>query len=325
MQQSNGMMTRDLDGPWLTLAETSQKTGCVKNEILYSIQDGGVTPVIFTHNRPFEQRDIATNGVTIGHAVFRYSGPLGVDKTVVDEIIAQDRTIIGQRPVSLLRPGNIFDWNSAYPFEGKAPNGFLSHWEPRPEIDTGLVNDAVLHLPQEHPDYEWAESSLVEHVPENYDEDEFFERYANQYLIRSPVAKYVYGTNCNSVYSQQDLRLPASSIPLLGVLTNNHEQKETNTNKLELPTKQRSNDLHLVIIRVLEKYPDAKSGLLWNALRRDSQSTRREFDFDELITQMDNATIYWANSQSAKQTLKKRTFQNLVSKFRQQLGSRTSR
>ncbi len=314
-------MTRDLNGPWLTLAETSQKTGFVKNEILFSIHTGGVMPVVYSHNRPFLAISRSTDGKITGHATFHYSGPIGVDKTVIDDIVVQNKTIVGQRPIRLLLPDNVFDWNSAYPYEGQAPSGILSNWQPRPEVDTALIDKPVLHLPQEHSCYEWAESSLVEHVPDNFDEDKFFERYAGQYLIRSPVAKYVYGTDYNSVYTQKDLRIPASALPNLGKPINNSEQKETKTNKITLSQKQRSNDLHLVIIRVLETYPDAKSGFLWNELRRDSQSENRQFDSDELIHKMDCTQISWTSNRGVTQIFKKTSFQTLVSRLRKQRKS----
>ena len=299
------------------MAEASQKTGFVKNEILFSIHTGGVMPVIYSHNRPFLAITRAADNTITGHATFRYSGPIAVDKTVIDEIITQNKTLVGQRPIELLLPGSICEWSSIYPYDGNTPNGIIKAWEPKKE----LINHAVVHLPQEHHSYDCAESYFVEHVPENYDEDEFFERYAGQYLIRSPVAQYVYGTDYNSVYSQKDLRLPVSALAQLGKPINKCEQKETKTNKITLPRKQRSNDLHLVIIRVLETYPDAKSGFLWNELRRDCQSENRQFDSDELIHKMDCTQISWTSNRGVTQIFKKTSFQTLVSRLRKQRKS----
>ncbi len=312
-------MRHDLDGPWITLREARSKTRLVNNEILFSIHTGHIVPVVYAQNRPFLAVSRHNNSL-VGHASFWYSGPIQVGHSVIHEIITQDQSIVGQRAVHLLLPNNIFDWNTRCPFKGQAPNGILHHWEPRKKAEHLQANAQVIHLPQEYDDYEWAESSLVEHVPVNYDEDEFFEHHAKDYLIRSPAAPYVYGTDYHSVYEQQDFRLPVSALPLL-TTPKQHDKPPCKYTPPYQSEKQRTNDLHSVITNLLQHYPQAKSGFLWNTLRRDSQQAKRQFDRDECITQMDNTVIYWANHQGTPHTLKKRSFQNIVSKLRQKMSS----
>lgn len=302
-------MKHDLQGPWLNLKEVTQKTGLVRNEILYHIQERNITPVLYAYHRPFLAVSKRKSQI-VGHASFRYCGPIAVDSQAINDIVAQDHALIGACQVRLLRTGNICDWQKNLPYEGCLPNGIVDDWEPKnsEEINTW----ETIHLPVEHASYASAESALVEHVPENFPEDDFFNCFANRYLIRSPKANYVYGTDYNSAYNQNDLRIPSSALKLF----NNSEIKMVDP-VMEIPEqKQRTNDLHQVITRLFKQFPNAKSGFLWNELRKDIGRQKPQFDREELIESMDHAAIIWVSAKGIQQTLKKTSFQTLVSRIR---------
>ncbi len=81
-------------------------------------------------------------------------------------------------------------------------------------------------------------------------------------------------------------------------------------------SQKRTNDLHKVIAILCAKHTDAKTGLLWNILRKDIQQLNREYDQDHVITTMDNQKIDWISSTGCQQSFKKSSFQTFVSRLR---------
>jgi len=307
-------MKHGLNGPWLNLNEVRLKTGLVKNETLFRIHEGDVIPTLYTHNRPFLAMTRALDGTLTGHAVFRYSGPIGIDTTVIDELITQEKSMIGQRTIQLLRIGNLTEWCSLYPYQGMPPNGILDKWEPHNIFNAQTSNYLFIHLPHEHSNFESAESAFVEHVPELYDEDDYFNLYSEKYLIQSPNTDHIYGTDHYSVYCQHDLRLPLSALQHLSTPSNESIDPIIDNP----PPATRTKELHTVIDRIVIQYPEARSNVLWNYLRLDCKKTPRNYDPDELITHIDNNIIYWTSTNGVQQILKKTSFQTLVSRIRKQ-------
>ncbi len=300
-----------LDGPWLTIEELAGKTGFVKNEILFTIQTGKITPVLFTKNRPFLAYSIQ-HQQRIGHGCFRYTWPLAVNRALIDQLVRDDCALAGLQPVTPIQLGGITQWRKRNPYRGHLPNGVLSGWQPCTQEQWQQQGKAIL-MPFEHPDINCAESSLVHYVPPYYDEDDFFTEHAHRYLIRSPSSPYVYGSEYYSAYDQADFRFPAAALAKLLTAANEPQASKPVANVVN---KRRVNALHEVIQQLLSEHPDDKSGVLWNSLRRDSQQTRRHFDQDELIIHMDHQVIRWVSANGIQQTLKKSSFQTLVSKLR---------
>ncbi len=309
-------MTRhSLTGPWINFDELTHKTGFVKNEILFNIQTGVITPVIFTDNRPFMAYSIDKNNKIIGHGCFRYSGPFAVDTAIIHRMVRDYKTIVGKQPVQPLCTDSIVDWSHTYPYKGALPNGIVDYWEPRSIEQLQGKHWQAMILPFEHSSYDSAESSLIEFVPKRYDENDFFNRYADEYLIRSPSAHYVYGAEFYSEYNQKDFRFPSAALSRLESV-NKQQEPSTTINTLSLSSRKRTNELHSVIQRLIEQCANAKSGILWNELRKDVQLKKRRYDSDHLITQIDHLSIQWTSSSGIQQTLKKSSFQTLVSKLR---------
>jgi len=296
----------DLNGPWLNFEEVTQKTGMVKNEILYAIQEKRITPVIYTNSRHFLAISECSTGQRVGHADIRYSGPIAIHPQGIQEIVADGKTILGLEPVTLLSPTGVLERSTKYPYITPAPNQFLTEWQP----NTDIANDTVtiLFKPYEYSDYEDAESGVVAYIPEHSCEDKYLDDNMERFFIRSPNDDYVYGAYYSHVYGQDDLRFPLAAIDCL--------MNPKKVYSVKKPSRIRRNELHNVISRAIEKNPSAQSGTLWNTLRKDIQKIERDFDCDHVIHSIDQISIHWVSANGVQQTLKKSSFKIIVSRLR---------
>lgn len=300
------MIAQILGGPWLNFEEVTQKTGLVKNEILYAIQTQQITPVIYTNNRPFLAYSKNQHNQLIGHARFQYSGTLAINLKAIREIVVNDQTILSREPVKLLCPDQMMSCSTDYHFNADLPNGLLDDWKPNQDIFSDSVS--IMIQPYEYSTYEDAESVIVDFTPRYYCEDEFLAAHADRLFVRSPHAKYVYGSYDTHVFHQKDLRFPLEAIHQLL----NPKQPR----KPDKPPRLRNNELHNVIRRAIDENPKEQSGTIWNILRRDSQQENREYDYDHVIDSINHETIQWVSASGIRQTLKKSSFKIIVSRLK---------
>ena len=305
------MVAQSLHGPWLNLEEITRKTGLVNNEILYAIQTQHITPVFHTDNRPFLAYSRQDSSI-VGHACFRYSGPVALDTGLIRSIVRNGHVLLNRQPVKLLCEQDIFEWSTDFPYQGALPNGIIDRWEPCSFNGLSGQEWEIMLQPCEYSARDWAESMLVELIPKHYDEEDFFNRYSDHYLVRSPSDSFAYGIEYHHQYTQQDFRFPKAALERL--LNNAIPPKAPVIS--EPLSQQRTNDLHKVIVRLLSHHKDAQIGTLWNALRRDIQQTNRDYDNDHIITKMSHAEIHWVSGSGASRTLKKNSFKTRVSKLR---------
>ena len=302
-------MQCDLSGPWYNFKEVEKKTGYVKNEILFKIESGVLPAVVHSTNRPFLAVSQSKCGQLIGHGYFRYSGPLAVSQCVINQLIRNEQALALAKPVKPLQLLNVEDWAKDIPYDGQCPNGFISAWEPLQYDELGHVNWSALIYPEEVDNYDFAESTLADRVPDHYDEDEYFERFAKDIIIESPSSPYFYATHAYSEFGLSDIRLPNVSVnTLLGI--------EPISEGVTRTAQKHVNELHAVIKRIINDYPDAKSGVLWQVLREDCDRDTRHYDHDELIERMDCHCIEWVSSNGIFKVMKKNSFQTSVSRLK---------
>jgi len=298
-----------LNGPWCDFSEVIAKTGLAKNEILYFIESGDIEVTLHTNNRPFLAITCEQNK-RIGNAVLRYSGPISVDTSKTLELVRDGRTILGRSIVHFLQPINISKWTSINPFKCPLPNNLIEVWQP---INKALTHTAIL-MPEEG-SMDWVSSCFADLIPESFDEEAFFELYADEYLVQSPLDRFAYNTSAASVYYQNDLRFPAKAVNILKRLAGGHEVREP-VKSYSIKKNKRCNELHQVIRRALADNPLSTSKALWEIIREDFESGILRYDRDELIHHIDNMSIEWTNSNNVHQQLKWSSFQVLLSKLK---------
>jgi len=310
------LLNNALEGPWLNFNEVEKKTGLVTNEVLYKIECGELSAVVHCSNRPFLAASTHGSHI-IGHACFRYAGPLALSRTVIQEIIRESRALAKVSPTHILQPLNIIEWESDLPYFGHLPNGVIHAWEPKDYENILALNWHGLIFPEEMEDYSFAESSLADWVPDYYDEEDFFERFAQQIIIQSPNSPLYYATHINSDFNINDLRIPQSS---LAALSSPNNIKKPTTPSPSTTRARRTHELYAVIEKAMIDHPAARSGTLWNLLRNESFADERRYDQDNLIDIMDNVCIEWTSASGVPQVLKKSSFQTAVSKLRKSLN-----
>lgn len=81
-------------------------------------------------------------------------------------------------------------------------------------------------------------------------------------------------------------------------------------------TNKSNRPIDILILSVLEQFPDDKPTQIWNRLKIDVTKEPRSFDTDEILDEVGEDLLYWFDNQSEGKQMKKKSFYNLINKLK---------
>lgn len=302
-----------MNGPWYTLAETIDKLGITDSELTHQINQGTFTPVVYTKSRWFLLFRLLPEDNKPG-ATCEYRGHLSMDRAALFRLL--DGETVGQEAsnIQLLEPTGILAWRTAYPFQH--PHRALSDWRPVAQDQAPLSHFEAIPMPSEQQTVPSQLKSLLNRCidanPEPY--KPFIDQPPFDEAKPEPAFHLVFK---NSSFSPDDLRVSHSDIERCQdrfVL-----EQATKPEPAAKGGRERENQLHTLIRRILITEPSLDAKRLWRLIQHESQAEEPRFDSDAILLRVDEDSIEWHSRQGAERELRWQSFGPLVSKLRKQL------
>lgn len=293
--------------PSYTLAEAAQLLNITESDVHYQIEKGDITPILFTVQRSFIVFSEDERGRKIGHCHFIYQGPLQVQEKLIQVIIkGNEGPFYGT--FQILDGSRVSAYNNQYPFKNKIPNKEFVSWEPKEltGIDSKLCYAAV--MPKETQQLFGLLSETLSRMSAGNHMD------LKESQNKKAEAPYEYNWHENGNWGIQDFRIPLLEIE--------RKQKACTAPALvdslrRLPkTDKKNNQLHGLIEIVFLDNPGASTHKLWSLIRKDGELDSPLYDIDGIIKATDADCIEWESSYGNYQSMKRRTFDNHISKIR---------
>lgn len=307
-----------MQGPWYTLEDTVDKLNISLSELHHLVSQGEIQPVVCTKSRRFLlYRAIGENWT--GFATCDYRGHILFPQAITFGLMDGDTVELQGRGGQLLEESGVQSWRPAIPFENPLPHGPLTDWQATKWGEVPITRFTATPLPSER---ETTASTIQQTVntlmaanPKLY--SPHLERSPLYRPSAEPDIRLVFD---NATFTPDDLRVPASEIEA-------YQQRQrqalhrvpAGSGGSKLDT--RENQLHTLVDRILEQYPDISAKAAWKIIQDEPDLDAPVFDQDEILERVDAECIEWRSRNGTRQALKWASFRPLLSnrkKARQQ-------
>ncbi|MBQ0780907.1 MAG: hypothetical protein KBT79_08895 [Thalassolituus oleivorans] len=303
-----------MNGPWYLLNEAQAKLSLSRSELNYLIIEKQIQPVVYTLPCWFLLFRHHQTGWT-GFASCQYRGHLALPYHCIIHLLDGANLILGAESGTLLENNGVLAWQSQYPFKKPLPHAPLTEWMPAERNVFELSKFAVTPYPREGYDL----LNVIGHGATAYKATEA----GNPTLAAAHVEQLMEPTklffNDSSLFSPENLRIPASEI-------NRYQRQQeallsgekTPVESLE-SSKQRENQLHALIERIISKHPDFSAKKVWKVITEDCLRDEPLYDHEDILIIVDANCIEWKSRHGKEQSLTYLSFVSVLSRIKKQV------
>lgn len=331
--------------PCYTLTETMDILGLRQSELHHAIRSNTLKAVLYTKTRNMLLFRRIEKDQWIGIATCTYRGHVFCHPSYITSLLDSPKILFEKGSFRLLDENGISNWSIAYPFIRPLPHSPIVDWQPidqnaaigrsrsiaekeenwpigqvRPigQTNTPLYVCAATPLPSE---YEPTIKMLNKWM-EDYQATKKFE----PLLGKAKNADIVeLDFTSNSTFSFGDLRIPASEIEQYkAFIAESEKTQKLNaavTSVINKTNNQRENQLHTLVNRILNQYPEIGAKDAWRIIEEDNDRDEKLFDTDLIIQAMDVDCIEWRSKYGKDQSITWTSFQPMLTKLKKRRNS----
>jgi len=285
------------------------------SDLQYLIENSKINLAFYLEKNKFVMGGWLKGKGFIGYASVSYKGLVRI--TLDEQLLLLSKKKINCKIFSLINKGNIQSHNLNYPFETPTPHNFLYDWRPKLTEDIEWDSIPAKLYPKES---EHVIRSLSNMFSETFDKATKKEGEESAFMAKIPQMQF-YSEGIN--FTLEDICILHSDIVSLGLNkpsidtsikgAKNVERTNQQTDKaLNNPIKSYHRPIDILLLNILEIFPQDKPATLWDKLKNDLNNEPRQFDIDETLDEVGEKELYWYDIEGEAQSLKKKSFYNLI-------------
>jgi len=252
-----------------------------------------------------------------GFGVASYRGLVNIPANEQLKIIGNEKLTV--KTFSLLNKEMISAHDIEYPFESTLPNSFLYSWEPRPLSEISWESIPAKLFPKEQEDSRRAFGKGLKDI---------FSAITGEEMVVDEKLSKTIGKIPQKEFYSAGIELSISDIcvlhtdlvrlgvcdPSLSSSLQKVKQLEVNRPSDDFPSINRPIDI--LLVSMLKMFPQDKPADTWSRLKNDAGKDPRQFDIDEILDEVGEKELYWFDIEGEQQSLKKKSFYNLIGKLK---------
>lgn len=297
-----------MDLEFYTVKQAARRLGCAPDEVEHFIERFKLPVSVFLR----DEQLIITTGRT-GRAVVRYEGLFELSERQVSAFFREEAVFIDD-PISIEVKG-ISDYQEDPPVDAKLyireADVALDSWESwsYSQVSTMKTVTAIFCSPLRHEHFQEAhrrkrEMELAENGQTDLPEfifDWIRELYVSDLVILHDDLAAFRQQYANGSEKKNPGATNASTTPIAMTIN-----------------RQRQNELHLLIVKVLAAHPIMSATGVWQALANDAEKINRVFDEDEILIKVSKDSIAWVSSHGNQQKIKRSSWASTVSRLKKE-------
>jgi hypothetical protein len=308
-----------MNGPYYSLEDACKKLSISISELRHLITSREIYPVVYTKKRSFLIHTRNGRDNWIGHAICLYRGHLIIASDHIATLLSGEHAEFQKGAGRILEPESLLTWQTAYPFKKTLPSPPLNAWEPIEQHEVEISKVLATPLPIEaHP----AVAGITK-IAEILGTIAQARNVSISNEITSAVKPFhelddlkLYFDN-NGTLEPDCLRITNAEI--LRYENRRAKPKEARSAPKEYKVAEdgkRENQLHSLIGRILNDYPDIKPKTLEKIIRAEASSDEPNYDHDNILGVVDSSGIAWESRHANEGFLKWISLSGLLSKLR---------
>jgi len=296
-----------MKAPWYTLEETQHKLELTQSELFYAIEQKELMPILFSPLRPFLGFSAFTADHRVGCVHFSYQGPLKADQALLQKLAKGHQGSFYSR-YHLLDTDGISNVGYSNPFESEMPNAVVTDWIPGNRDETENDTYIVVAMPNETRSV----ASAVRLAAELFAKDSAVS--SEEGLKRISNIPYDYNWRHNGKWVASDMRIASSEIDRF-----QSPPEETIVENAPDSSRQRTNLLHELFLRIMKEHQGIKARELWQLIRDNEESIPPRYDKDSIITSINASELLWQSNFTTEQYFDKKSLSSRMSKLKKRL------
>lgn len=311
---------KDYAGPCYSIPEALELLGLRRSELVHAVSQQEIELVAYT--QPRKMLLFRTNQAKewIGMATCNYRGHISLHLNFFLSMLEEKKIHVATGWGRLLDQSGVSGWRSDYPFRRELPHGFITNWQGKVHNEHLVSYYCATPFPNEY-------EPMLDIISKSLDKAlaaRAMERPAGFETKPASLQGLQLNFHEHSIFEPSSLRIPASEIErYLGT----KKQKAAEKSALEaikaeqaLKPGERENQLHTLIGRMIQKYPDIGAKQAWSYLKHDTNTDRKVFDTDEILLLVDEEGLEWQSKYGEQQALKYTSFAATLSKIKRRLA-----
>ncbi|GEM_PF-4457070 len=302
-----------MDLEFYTVAQASRVLACEPDELEHFIELGKIPVFLYAKKDKF----VITNGGRTGLALVTYTGLFRPKKEHIEDLCAYDE-FAAEDEVVLFADG-IIDWADLPPIdidiylqEAGLP---ITSWKATRQQDIEQKREYIALL-YNHP-----------HPIGDYLQSEHKKRRDEELAVSGHTDMPQHSYSGFWIYSASDIRISHADLMAFKA---NTQSKPSQANPSNSPSatikldRQRHNQLHELILRVLFAAPKMPARDVWKELKKDISRVQKKFDHDEILLEVSDEKIEWVSRYGHEQPHLWKSFPGTVSRLRKAVNPKVT-
>lgn len=301
MNGSNHVLVKE----YYRITELKDRFNVTVEDIKYLVENSKIELVFYNEVNQYIFGSWQKNKGFIGYGSLNYSGLVKIEEKDQRKLINEKLSV---KYFRLVNKKDITDVNHSYPYESPLPNAFIYAWQPKAisDINGDYVPAKLFHCEKEH--HLRSMGNMLKDAMSSFDA-------AQEVLAKTDTS--VFDKVPKKAFYHEGIELQFSDSCVLhdDLVKLNIIQQElsNNSNAQSCPSKR---PIDTLLISILKQFPKDKPAELWNKLQADISQATRLLDIDEIIDEVGEKELFWYNLEGEPQTLKRKSFYNLIRKLK---------
>lgn len=313
-----------MNGPWYTLEEACEKLSLSHSELRHSIEKHEIVAVANTKKRPFLMHTRRSGAQWIGHAVCWYRGQILLSKDNIASLLDGEPVKLGLGACELLEAEGILAWGIGYPFKKNPPHNPVESWKPKARNELSISATSATPLPTEGTPtilqlrrIAQMLNATAEEMKSKSDSD-----VSAPLLPLNDPAELALFFDENGTIEPDCLRVASSEISRYEAAENYPEDRQDSAPRLENEEDgKRENQLHTLVLRILDDHPDIKPTAARNIITAEFESDDPRYDRDYILQAVDSRGIEWRSRYHNQSFQQWDSFAGLLRKLKRKRGT----
>lgn len=299
-----------MDLEFYTVKQVARRLDCEPDDVEHLIERYKLPVHIF-----FKKESLIITSGRVGRAIVNYEGVMKPSRQQIFDLFLEMEEVLIDEEFEIDVSG-ILDWNENPPIDAETyvreADVALDSWDSWPFSRvkdltkvTAISFDALQHdhyqsMHRLEREKELASSGHTD-LPE--------------YLFSGPSAVH----KSEFVVLHDDLIAFQQSLAKSSQNKSTYDSASFPATPVVIVNRQRQNELHLLILKVLKARPSLSASGVWQLLANDAVKADRQYDEDEILIEVTKDVMTWMSSYDNLQNMKKGSWASTVSRLKKEL------
>ena len=317
-----------MDLEYYTIEQAARALECPPDEIEHLLETDKLKAHLFSNSKKFiviEQ----TPKFTMGRGIATYYGLISIHPSYTHQLLQNKKITINSRVV-ISKPAAITHWETEHQFKSEEFLDFLkiTDWNTySSDFAKSQTRLLAMPLPGESPGLMKMFVTAINSIPQK---NKLPEESAPE-MPQFPDHSYSFWKH--GEFDLQSLRVTHEEIQkiregLTSSVTRAITQVADKGSQVTPPNstaeRDRVNELHEVLIRLIRDHPELSARKMWNLLKAESLSVTKTYDLDAIIDEVTSDKIIWISRHGNQSVLAQSSFASTVSQLKKQLRDNQS-